>query len=54
MFLEKLEKYVKCDESILPFSFRLYDPSGGSYIQNPKAPLHDPNLTIHKFQRTME
>jgi zinc finger protein len=53
-FLEKLDKYINCDPSILPFTFRLCDPSGNSYIQNPNAPHPDPHLVIDYFPRTVE
>lgn len=53
-FLEKLEKYINCEDDILPFTFRLCDPSGNSYIQNPNAPNPDPNLVNDKFPRTRD
>ena len=53
-FLRKLDKYIEVDEDILPFTFRLCDPSGNSYVQNPKAPEVDPNLQVIKFNRTKE
>jgi zinc finger protein len=53
-FLEKLDDYIECEEDILPFTFRLCDPSGNSFIQNPNAPLPDPNLVNEKFPRTRD
>ncbi|XP_057300866.1 zinc finger protein ZPR1-like [Hydractinia symbiolongicarpus] len=49
--IEKLEKY-KTGE--FPFTFILEDTSGNSFIENPCAPLQDPNLLIEYFERTKE
>lgn len=54
VFLLKLQKYIDCDPEILPYTFRICDPSGNSYIQNPNAPNPDSNLVIEKFPRTTE
>lgn len=53
-FIVKLNKYIDANEDIFPFTFRLCDPSGNSFIQNPNAPNPDPNLKIEKFPRTKE
>jgi zinc finger protein len=53
-FLDKLELYIDCDEEVLPFTFRLCDPSGNSFIQNPNAPQPDPSLVNDKFPRTKQ
>lgn len=53
-FIRKLNKYIVLEDDILPFTFRLCDPSGNSFIQNPKAPQADPNLRIDKFSRKAE
>lgn len=49
--IEKLEEY-KTGE--VAFTFILEDTSGNSYIENPCAPLQDPNLHIEYFERTKE
>jgi zinc finger protein len=53
-FIHKLNKYIAMEDDILPFTFRLVDPSGSSFIQNLKAPEPDPNLVIEKFTRTAD
>lgn len=53
-FILKLNKYIEANEDVLPFTFRLCDPSGNSYVQNLHAPQPDPNLKIEKFTRTKE
>lgn len=53
-FIAKLDKYINADDDIFPFTFRLVDPSGNSFIQNPNAPNPDPNLNIKKFSRTKQ
>lgn len=53
-FILKINKYINADEEILPFTFRLVDPSGNSFVQNPNAPNPDKNLKIEKFTRTPE
>lgn len=53
-FVEKLDKYINVDPSILPFEFVLDDPSGLSYVQNFKAPKADPQIKSEKYVRTRE
>jgi len=53
-FLRKLEKYINCDEEILPFTFEINDPSGHSNIKNLMAPRSDPMLVIKKYVRSVE
>jgi len=53
-FIQKLDKYIRCDEEILPFTFTIDDPSGHSNIKNPVAPLEDPNLVVKKYIRSIE
>merc|ERR1712232_70852 len=53
-FILKLNKYINCDEEILPFHFVVDCPAGHSNIKNPNAPLPDKNLKIEKYVRTVE
>lgn len=41
-----LYQYAMCNEDVLPFHILVEDPAGNSYIQNPKAPLKDPNMKV--------
>merc|ERR1711874_339656 len=49
IFITKLQKYIDCDEDILPFNFILDDPSGNSNIKNLIAPRTDPNIKTEKY-----
>jgi len=49
-----LEQYIDCDDDILPFTFKLNDPSGNSYIQNPNAPQPDLCVVKNKYSRTKQ
>lgn len=53
-FIRKLEKYINCDDEILPYNFVIDDPSGHSNIKNYMAPLADPLLNVHKYTRTLD
>jgi len=53
-FIRKLDKYIECDEEIMPFTFCVDDPSGHSNIKNLIAPLEDPQLKIEKYVRSIE
>lgn len=51
-FLYKLGQYQ--EGKVLPYTFEVSDPSGNSFIQNPFAPKPDENLTVTRFNRTVE
>ena len=51
-FIAKLESYK--DGSKIPFHIELDDPSGNSYIKNPYAPTHDPEMKVEHYIRTLE
>jgi zinc finger protein len=42
------------DGELLPFSLLMDDPSGNSFLENPFAPRHDPNLRMHLYSRSIE
>lgn len=48
-FLEKLEKLLKVETS---FHFIIDDPSGNSHIENPIAPIDDPQIKKEEYFRT--
>ena len=50
-FLAKLAALKSGD---VPFTLILKDPTGNSYIQNPRAPLKDPKIKLSHFVRTSE
>jgi len=52
VFIAKLKDYM--EGKYLPFNFKLYDPSGNSFVKNTHAPKDDPNLKIKKFVRTID
>eukprot|EP01049_Picozoa_sp_SAG25_P005106 SAG25_NODE_339_length_9497_cov_2.975109_7_plen_99_part_00 len=51
---EFLEKLRSCARGETPFSLLLRDPSGNSYIENPRAPLADPQLQVAFFKRSFD
>uniref|UniRef100_A0ABM5EQN7 Zinc finger protein ZPR1 n=1 Tax=Pogona vitticeps TaxID=103695 RepID=A0ABM5EQN7_9SAUR len=50
-FISKL-KHLKEVES--PFTFILDDPSGNSFVENPRAPLKDEGLVVTHYRRTAQ
>jgi zinc finger protein len=50
-FVARVELLRNSSES---FHFEINDPSGNSFIENPKAPYRDEQMTIKKFRRTPE
>jgi len=50
-FISRLES---CSRGEIPFTFIVEDPAGNSFIENPSAPLPDPNLKVVYFTRTPE
>jgi len=50
-FISRLES---CSRGEMPFTFIVEDPAGNSFIENPSAPLPDPNLKVVYFTRTPE
>lgn len=53
-FIAKARLFQAGDPSVLPFVFELDDPSGNSFVENPKAPARDPRLTVQFYRRTRE
>ena len=56
---EKIDEFLKkvrdmMEAKSLPFTFEVIDPSGNSFIQNPKAPQKDEHCTYEKIVRTKE
>jgi zinc finger protein len=51
-FMADLEGYVRLEKG--PFTVVLEDLLGNCYIENPKAPEEDANLTVEEFERTFE
>jgi zinc finger protein len=49
--VDKLETYKEGNE---PFTIRIDDPSGNSYIENLCLPAQDPKLEVRWYQRTNE
>lgn len=43
---------VEKQESVFPFAIVLDDPAGNSFIENPRAPHHDPHTKSEKYFRT--
>ena len=39
---------------MIPFHIIVDDPAGNSFVENPKAPLKDPNMTVRNYDRTPE
>ena len=50
-FVTRMEALKNLAES---FYFEIDDPTGNSFIENPKAPYRDEQLTITKYHRTVE
>ncbi|CAG0919626.1 unnamed protein product [Notodromas monacha] len=50
-FIERVEKTLELSE---PFSMILSDPSGSSFVENPRAPSSDPDLIVTYFATTKE
>ena len=42
----QLHRYASGNTRFMPFHIILDDPAGNSFIQNPQAPLKDPNLHV--------
>ncbi|CAF1931170.1 unnamed protein product [Rotaria magnacalcarata] len=55
---EKLYEFLNRVESLRnlsqTFHFEVDDPSGNSFIENPKAPCRDEQMKIKKYRRTVE
>ena len=49
-FIEKLERM--CEGEDMPYHFKIDDPSGNSYIQNPHAPANDVYVTTTNYKRS--
>lgn len=47
-----LSRFASGDTSALPFHIILDDPAGNSYIQNPNAPVSDPQLQCSFYKRS--
>jgi zinc finger protein len=50
-FISRVESLKNLSET---FHFEINDPSGNSFIENPKAPHRDEQLTVKKYRRTPE
>jgi zinc finger protein len=50
-FITRVESLKNSSET---FHFEINDPSGNSFIENPKAPHRDEQLTVKKYRRTPE
>lgn len=50
-FIRKLQKLKDVEEE---FTLVIEDPSGNSFVENPKAPQKDEALTVTRFKRTIE
>ncbi|XP_076825439.1 zinc finger protein ZPR1-like [Clavelina lepadiformis] len=50
-FIESLKKLLQLEES---FTLTIDDPTGNSFVENPKAPCSDPNLKVMYYVRTLE
>ncbi|XP_046353050.2 zinc finger protein ZPR1-like isoform X1 [Haliotis rufescens] len=50
-FVEKLEKLKEMKE---PFKVLVDDPSGNSFIENPYAPKHDKEMSVHHYTRSKQ
>lgn len=50
-FISRVESFKNLSQT---FHFELDDPSGNSFIENPKAPHRDEQMTIKKYRRTSE
>jgi zinc finger protein len=53
-FIDRLAMFLQGDPSVLPFQFKLDDPSGNSFIENPQAPKPDPHMRVTFYYRTRE
>ena len=51
---EFFEKFNKCSKVLFEYDLIVDDPSGNSFIENPKAPETDPNLEVSYYKRTEE
>eukprot|EP01052_Picozoa_sp_SAG31_P003351 SAG31_NODE_127_length_23612_cov_39.709863_17_plen_175_part_00 len=49
-----LAKLTRCADGEMEFTFTIRDPAGNSFVQNPNAPMSDPNLTAVFFNRTID
>lgn len=52
--LDFLDNLDQCRKGLVQFKFILDDPSGNSYIENPRAPEPDPALTAKFYKRTAQ
>jgi zinc finger protein len=50
-FLNELKRLCTGE---VPFTFILDDPAGNSFIENPRAPNEDPNMSMTVYKRTPE
>ncbi|KAL9627321.1 MAG: hypothetical protein Q9164_007638, partial [Protoblastenia rupestris] len=50
-FFARLDRAIKAE---FPFRVILSDPLADSYIQNPRAPEADPQLSIEEYERSAE
>lgn len=50
-FIERMEGLKKISS---PFEFEVDDPSGNSFIENPRAPYRDDQMKIKKYRRNAE
>ena len=50
-FIERLESLKKASS---PFHFEVDDPSGNSFIENPRAPYRDEQMTTKKYRRNAD
>ena len=53
-FLALLRACAAGEDSALPFTVVLDDPSGNSFLENPRAPSRDPALAVRYYRRTAE
>lgn len=53
-FAEIMESLSQMASGERPFTLKLHDPLGGSFIQSPYAPQPDPRLVVTYFDRTEE
>ena len=51
-FIEKLERI--CEGKDMPWHFKIDDPSGNSYVQNPHAPANDVYVSTKHYERTKQ
>lgn len=50
-FVDALRKLLELEK---PFRLVLDDPSGNSFVENPRAPEADPSMSVHRYRRTAE